>query len=361
MQPSISVIVPVYKVENFVERCVRSLMEQTLQHEVEYIFVNDATPDRSFDIIAQILRDYPSRLSQTIFLQHEYNKGSSAARNTGLAAATGEYVFYFDADDFAEKDLLERLRDKAIETGADYIWADWFLNYERSVRLMKQPSYPSPEQTLCALLMGRIKYNVWNKIVRRTLYNENDIRFPEGHNMGEDMTMIRLVVCASTVAHLDYAGYHYVKTNANAMTAAHSDQALCDLEYNVAETLAFVKAKIIAGLTAPATCPYVSAAYPSVDVIGLSVQPAEPVVLSFDYEKFSAAFCLNAKFPLLISSSLENYKRWAALWPQSHCYIRKSGFSLRNTVLNIFASWGLWPLVRLHYYVYSLFYNFLYK
>lgn len=382
MQPSISVIVPVYKVENLVERCVRSLMEQTLEQGVEYVFVDDATPDKSFDIVAQTLRDYPLRLSQTKFLRHEHNKGLPAARNTGLDAATGEYILHFDADDFAEKDLLEKMRDKAIETGADYIWADWFLDYERSVRLMKQSSYSTPEQTLRALLTGRIKYNVWNKIVRRTLYSKNDIRFPEGHNMGEDMTMIRLAACASTVAHVDYAGYHYVKTNSNAMTAALSAQSLCDIEYNVAETLAFVKTKInaaqpvrstfssaqVTGSSVQVTGPTANTAHLSANVThlpanvkSLSMKSAEPLALDLDCEKLAAAFCLNTKFPLLMSSASENYKRWASLWPQCNRYIRKSGFSLRNTALNFIASWGWWPLVRLHYYLYSLFYNSLYK
>lgn len=333
MIPSVSVIIPVYGVESFVERCVRSLMEQTLQHGVEFIFVNDATIDRSFDIITKIIKDYPNRQTQIKLLHHDKNKGLPAARNTGLSSATGEYIYHFDADDFAEKDILERYSQKAIETGADYIWADWFLNYEHTNRLMKQASYSTPQQTLRGLLTGEIKYNVWNKLVKRSLYTENGILFPEGHNMGEDMTMIRLASCASSVAYLDYAGYHYVKTNTNAMTTTMSEQSLEDLRYNVGETIAFIKAAYVTNLPSQAS----------------------------DFLRLSSAFCLHTKFPLLISPSVSYYKRWAELWPDSNQYIRDAGFSGRNRALNIFASKGWWPLVKAHYYIYSILYQLFYK
>lgn len=333
MKQIISVIIPVYGVESFVERSVRSLMEQTLQYGVEFIFVDDATTDKSFDIVTKVIKNYPKRQTQIKLLRHDKNKGLPAARNTGLSSAIGEYIYHFDADDFAEKDLLERYLQKAIETGADYIWADWFLNYDHSNRLMKQASYSTPQQTLRGLLTGEIKYNVWNKLVRRSLYTENGIFFPEGHNMGEDMTMIRLASCASSVAYMNYAGYHYVKTNTNAMTTTMSDQSLEDLRYNVDETLTFLK-----------------------ETYGTNMlsQTSEFLMLS-------SAFCLHTKFPLLISSSSLNYKRWARLWPDCNQHIRNAGFSQRNLALNIFASKGWWPLVKFHYYIYSILYRLLYK
>lgn len=326
MNVSISVIVPVYGVEGFVERCVRSLMEQTLREGMEFIFVDDATKDNSMDILLKTVKDYPHRQSQIKILRHDVNKGLPAARNTGLAAATGEYICHFDADDFAEIELLERFRDTAAQTDADYIWADWFLTYQHTSRLMRQASFSTPGQTLRALLTGQIKYNVWNKMVRRRLYTDHDICFPESHNMGEDMTMIRLAACAGSVAHLDYAGYHYVKTNAHAMTAALSEQSIRDIEHNVAETLAFLRTKMVAA----------------------------------ELQNLGSAFCLHTKLPLLFSSSSRDYERWASLWPDCHRYIKTSGFSRRNTWLNLFASRGWWPLVRLHYYAHSLCYRLLY-
>lgn len=108
----VSVIVPVYKVEKFIERCAISLFSQTLQ-DVEFIFVDDASPDNSVQIVQKCIREYPHRESQTVILTHEKNMGLPAARNTGLAVAKGEYIFHCDSDDFVEPDMLEQLYNTA--------------------------------------------------------------------------------------------------------------------------------------------------------------------------------------------------------------------------------------------------------
>ena len=104
----VSIITPIFKVRNFIERCVCSLFEQTLQ-DVEYIFVDDASPDDSIEILKSCIERYPERKAQVTILTHEQNKGLPAARNTGLAVATGEYVFHCDSDDFVETDMLEEM------------------------------------------------------------------------------------------------------------------------------------------------------------------------------------------------------------------------------------------------------------
>ena len=85
----VSVIVPVYKVEAFIERCIRSLMEQTLQ-ETEFIIVDDCSPDNSISVVQTVIHDYPERRKQVQLIRHEANKGLPAARNSGLAVASGE-------------------------------------------------------------------------------------------------------------------------------------------------------------------------------------------------------------------------------------------------------------------------------
>lgn len=192
MEYSVSVIIPVYNVGKFIERCVRSLMEQTMDN-VEYIFVDDASPDNSIQILQKVLADYPNRRDNVRILTHAENKGLPAARNTGLAVATGEYIFHCDSDDFVEPDMLEQLYGKAIECDADIVWCDWYLTFEKSERYMKQPAYDTPLEALKAMLGGAMKYNVWNKLIRRTLYVENSVEFPAGYGMGEDMTIMMLL------------------------------------------------------------------------------------------------------------------------------------------------------------------------
>ena len=91
MLPKVSVIVPVYGVAQYIEKCARSLFEQTLE-DIEYIFVDDCTQDNSIEILHNIIKDYPHRQQQTRIIHHETNKGLPIARKTGIENATGKYI-----------------------------------------------------------------------------------------------------------------------------------------------------------------------------------------------------------------------------------------------------------------------------
>ena len=89
--PLVSVIVPIYGVEPYIEKCARSLFEQSLEN-MEFIFVNDCTPDKSVEILRQVIEDYPRRYLQIQIIEHEENRGLAMARNSGLLIAKGEYI-----------------------------------------------------------------------------------------------------------------------------------------------------------------------------------------------------------------------------------------------------------------------------
>ncbi len=217
-----SVVVPVYGVERFVERCVRGLMEQTLREGVEFIFVDDATPDGSMEIVRKTIADYPDRASQVKILTHESNRGLPTARNTGMDAARGEWVCHIDSDDFPECDMLESQLAEAERSGADMVWCDWYLTGENSERPMPQPSISDAREATVAMLGGAMKYNVWNKLTRRSIFTDNNIRFPDGHAMGEDMTMIMAATCCQKTAHVARPLYHYRRTNTASLQRAAS-------------------------------------------------------------------------------------------------------------------------------------------
>ena len=321
----VSVIVPIYKVEKFIERCVRSLMEQTLQ-EVEYIFVDDATPDKSIEVLQACLTQYPDR--KATILNHQQNQGLPAARNTGLAIATGEYIFHCDSYDYVEPTMLEELYNAVQKNDADIVWCDWFLTFAENERYMKQPSFDTPLEAMKAMLSGGMKYNVWNKLVRRSLYAENGIQFPAGYGMGEDMTMMMLFAHAQKVAYVPQAFYHYVKLNTEAFSQTYSDRHLIELKHNIQRI-----------------CDYMQ------KVLGKQV------------EKELAFFKLDAKFPFLISNDSQKHQLWKEWYPEVNAYIlQNKNVSLRSRYLQWFAWKGQFWVVKLHYYLlYKVVYGIIYK
>lgn len=325
--PKISVIIPIYKVAAFIGRCTESLMSQTMK-DVEYIFVDDATPDNSIEILKETLKRYPDREHQVMIIRHEQNKGLPAARNTGLAAATGDYVFHCDSDDYVEYDMLESLCQRAVESSADVVWCDWYLTFGQNERYMKQPDYSTASEALTGMLSGAMKYNVWNKLVRRSIYTENDIWFPAGHGMGEDMTIIRVMACADKVSYVPKAFYHYIKTNAEAFTNTVSERQLTDIRYNVDLTSSFLKKKF-----------------------------------GKEIEESLAFFKLGVKYPFLFSGSKEQYLIWREWYPDANAYISKNhSISARARFIQQAAAKGQYWIVRLHYLVvYKLMYGVIYK
>ena len=133
----VSIIVPIYNVEKYIERCIRSLFEQTMD-DVEYIFVDDCTPDQSMAILRHLMEEYEFRNLNIKIISHEHNKGLPSARNTGLAAATGDYIFHCDSDDWMEKDAMEKMYQAAQANQADIVWCDWFLSFRSNERYMQQ-------------------------------------------------------------------------------------------------------------------------------------------------------------------------------------------------------------------------------
>lgn len=316
----ISIVIPVYKVEAFIERCATTLMEQTLR-EVEYIFVNDATPDDSIQVLEEVIARYPERKGQVRIVHHDTNKGLPAARNTGLALTTGEYIFHCDSDDYVEPTLLEDLYNAAQTQKADIVWCDWYLTFNENERYMKQPSHNTPIDALKAMLCGGMKYNVWNKLVRRSLYTDNHIGFPAGYGMGEDMTMMMLFAHAKKVAYVPQAYYHYIKTNTNAFSQTYSVRHLDELKHNVQRIIDYMQ-----------------------KVYGEAL------------EKELNFFKLDVKFPFLIAGQ---YKRWEEWYPEANKYIlQNKHISSRSRYIQWLAAKKQYWIVWMYSYILN---KFIYK
>lgn len=123
--PKVSVIIPVYGVEKYIERCARSLFEQTLD-DIEFIFVNDCTLDNSINVLETTLEEYPKRKSQVQIINFEQNQGAAKAREIGMKTANGEYIIHCDSDDWVVKEAYETLYNIAKASESDMVICDWF-------------------------------------------------------------------------------------------------------------------------------------------------------------------------------------------------------------------------------------------
>ena len=190
MTKQLSIIVPVYNVEKYIRPFFESLFRQGLPDDIyEIIVVNDGTPDRSMEVVTDILEQHDN-----IIIINQENHGLSTARNTALDRAAGEYVLFLDPDDLLAKDSLPILLEKAVETKADMILADFipFKDSEFSVfqqQPFTQESVTWEEKTGRELFMSELGYGrlcVWHRLHRREFLRKNNIRFIPGI-LSEDM------------------------------------------------------------------------------------------------------------------------------------------------------------------------------
>lgn len=212
MIPKVSVIVTVYNREKYIEECARTLFEQTLD-DVEFLFVDDASKDRSIEILKNLLGTYPKRQSMTKIICLEHNGGRAVARQTGIDNSTGEYVIHVDSDDWVDLDMLEKLYRKAKDTNADIVGCNVTHEYQDYQRIFRQSYSDEMEENIRGLLNGRIFPSLCTSLTRLCLIKDNNITFPQGLDTGEDLLFnLHLYLHASMVVGIEDPSYHYRHT-----------------------------------------------------------------------------------------------------------------------------------------------------
>lgn len=219
--PTVSVIVPIYNVEAYIRQCAVSLFQQTWP-EIEFIFVDDGSPDRSIDILMATIQEYPDKESGTIIIRQE-NKGLPAARMAGLARATGQYIIHVDSDDWVEPDYVGSLVTKAVEEDADVVYCDYFKEYAG------KPSVIDPEGDFVpldgkgavkAIHNSVIRAYMWDKLVKRDLYDLDNMIVPR-YGFHEDIVFqTQILFNAKKCCHLRRPLYHYRQRRKGALTGA---------------------------------------------------------------------------------------------------------------------------------------------
>lgn len=202
--PKVSVIVPVYKAEVYLHRCVDSLLSQTFQ-DYEILLVDDGSPDRS----GEICDEYAKKDSR-VRVFHKENGGVSSARQCGIDNARGEYTIHADPDDWVEPEMLEELYKKAKEDDADMVICDFYEERKDSTKYIKQEPSSLNHEVVLRELFQQLHGSCWNKLVRRVCYKEYGVSFPKELNYCEDLFVNTSLLSHNiNIVYLSKAYYHY--------------------------------------------------------------------------------------------------------------------------------------------------------
>ena len=214
----VSIIVPVYGVERYIERCSRSIFEQTYQY-LEFVFVDDCSPDRSIDILKKVMSAYPKRKDSVRIVKHKRNRGAAASRNTGLTNSKGDFVFFVDSDDWIELDAIELLVKAQLVCDSDIVYGKYLVYENDEPRLLKAKEYSDKKGFVLQMMQRTWDHFLAGRLVRRSLFVTNNLFCKEGLNIAEDRyIMTELAYYAHGVDSVEQIVYHYERRNTEAAT-----------------------------------------------------------------------------------------------------------------------------------------------
>ena len=218
----VSICVPVYGVEKYIERCARSLFEQSYEN-IEFVFVNDCTKDDSIDVLKRVLLEYPARAKNTKIIDHERNQGLGAARNTAVKNASGDFLMWVDSDDYVDKTVVEKCILKQNATDADIVTVGAIRLTPKCNIPMTDKKYSSVKAHLSAVIERNAETHIWGRLIRRSLYVNNDIGVLPGANMGEDYQVLpRLLFFSKKTEFVEESLYYYDCMNENSYSNQYS-------------------------------------------------------------------------------------------------------------------------------------------
>lgn len=223
--PKVSVIIPVYGVEKNIERCARSLFEQTLD-DIEYLFIDDCTPDRSIEVLIKVLEDYPTRKEQVIIHRMEQNSGQAAVRKWGMQNATGGFVIHCDSDDWVEHDMYRQMYEQALLNKVDVVVCDFCISDGYKMNKNRKACHSVNLDTFIENNLYQIdSWSLCNKLFKRSLYCNDNIIYPTGA-MGEDMLVcIQLLLNSNGVAYVNEPFYYYY-TNPSSISKSKTIESI---------------------------------------------------------------------------------------------------------------------------------------
>lgn len=295
----VSILVPFYKVEKYVGRCVESLFTQTYKN-VEYVFVNDCTPDRSMEVINDYIDKYDIA-DKCKMVIHDKNLGISASRNDCLDNMTGDYFLFIDSDDYIDEDMVELLVYAALKENADISGCGYIEEYADHSVKHPQVYTNDHDEMMRAITLLTIKGVMWKLLVRSSIVAEHreEVRFIPDRNMVDDyLFCCQIFYYAKRFAGVNRCMYHWIQYNPN----------------NYTHTTVFAVESQAAAIRK------VEEFYRDKGILKI-------VEGSIQQRKFVS------KLPLLLNKKCRDVRRWRSLFPESNDVWKSMTFSIGNRIM----------------------------
>lgn len=225
----ISVIIPVYKVEKYVERCIDSILNQTYKKTFECVVVNDCTPDDSMSIIRRVVDCNRRTNIQFKFVEHESNRGLSAARNSGIINSTGDFVFFLDSDDEICANAIEEFYRLLEKYNPDIIQGNIYNNSNKVQWLdITNSSFPEYTNDINYIRKNWLSFPaiVCNKLIRKSIITDNNLYFKEGILHEDNYWMLFSKEYISSIAFTTMPTYIYYVNEDSIMTNSYKDKSI---------------------------------------------------------------------------------------------------------------------------------------
>ena len=317
MNAKVSVVVPIYKTEKYIERCARSLFGQTLE-DMEYIFVNDCTPDSAMQILFSILDYYPERKTQVVVINQPYNMGAAKAREVGIKSATGQYIIHCDSDDWVDIDMYRTMYEKAKDDNLDMLICDWYETNGKNHKKITQNI-----NLKCDLLSGLINRSIsgslCNKLVASYIYTGIK-HYPTDHMMEDVVYSIQLAnACTNRIGYISNPLYYYYYNENSVCHQSDEDSCMSRCRQacvNIDTIISYLKEEKLENKYA-----------------------TELVVL-----KNSARVFL---WPLLMNRPKKYLSLWRSIYPEINtCYPFTKAIDVRLRVIFFFTWIGIYPYLH---------------
>jgi glycosyltransferase involved in cell wall biosynthesis len=222
----VSIIVPAYNVDKYIEKCLNTLVQQTLK-EIEIIVVNDGSTDNTKQEIQKFIEKYPEKI---IYVEKE-NGGLSDARNYGMPYAKGEYIGCVDSDDYIEENMYEEMYQKAKEENSDMVECDFIWEYPERQKIDTGKIYNNKKE---AMLYARVV--AWNKIIRREIIEAQQIKYPRGLRYEDAEFFYKILPSLEKISFIKKPFIHYIqRENSIANTQNERVKEIFDIWDNVIE------------------------------------------------------------------------------------------------------------------------------